>query len=229
MAYINITQPQDIIDCINSIDNTFKFSSFEELNSNLNAVGLLEDKERKHFDVFSQYFWFSGFINDTPVSVRIANPNYGDKSYILMEKYFYKELNGEIIKHRDNDLPAFIWHSHSDDGKVRLLQYYIEGELARKNKLLPTKVSFNDGCVGHHYKMPNYDVRPQDCITVDYIVLTNNKPTDICCYFGYSSSISLEKLISIVPRIEHFNSQELSNLKNMLTKEENLLLHMIYI
>lgn len=228
MAYITINTPQDILNCIQSIDDTFAFKNKVEMNTELNKLGFFENVLHNMADIYGNYFWFDGFINELPVSIRISN-KYDDNECRLMEKYFFKMVNDEKVSHRDNNLPAFVWNdTWTDIGNVRLIHYWLDGERTQHDRLAPSRISFHENIIYHHYTLPKYEDRPTDSITIDHISCENNTVIDIQAFYGYTN-LSLKQLISIIPRIEQFSFEQFTNLKNELTAEENTLLHMLSI
>lgn len=228
MAYITINTPQDIIDCILSFDNIFSFNDIKELNEHLNGIGFFENKNNNRGDIFGSYLWFEGVIDNVPIALTI-DKKFKKNSYNLMEKYFYKVIDNEKVPHRDNDLPAFIWNdTYTSVGNVRLVHYYTNGEPVRLDPLLAPRIVFHDGKITYTYNLPLYENRPTDSILVYQITCENNKIIDMLAYYRYTE-LSLKNIISLIPRIEHFNMIQLANLKNELSHEENILLHMLSI
>lgn len=72
MEYVKINTHEDIIDCILSPYNIFSFPNKMELTSNLNAIEFFEQEEHTHHDVFGSYFWFSGNIDNVPISITVT-------------------------------------------------------------------------------------------------------------------------------------------------------------
>jgi hypothetical protein len=225
MAYITINTPQDIIDCILSVDNIFSFETIEELNKNLNSIGFFENKNNNRGDIFGSYLWFEGVIDNVPIALTIDKKS-KKNSYNLMEKYFYRFINNEKVPHRDNDLPAFIWNdTYTSVGNVRLFHYYTNGEPVRTDPLLAPRMVFHDGKITYTYNLPLYENRPTDSILVYQITCENNKIIDMLAYYRYTE-LSLKQITEIIPRAKNFNLRDLANMKNELTSEENTLLHM---
>ena len=225
MAYIKINTPQDIIDCILSVDNIFSFETIEELNKNLNSIVFFENKNNNRGDIFGSYLCFEGFIDNVPIALTIDKKSKKDY-YNLMEKYFYKVINNEKVLHRDNDLPAFIWNDiYTSSGNVRLVHYYTNGEPVRSDPLLASRIVFHDGKITYTYNLPLYENRPTDSILIYQITCENNKVIDMKAYYRYTE-LTLKDIITLIPRSAYFNFRELANMKNELTSEENTLLHM---
>lgn len=65
-------------------------------------------------------------------------------------KVFYKQINGELHPHRDNDLPAYVLNdTHTPEGNVCIFHYYTDDEHIRLNGLLAACIEFEDGKTIH--------------------------------------------------------------------------------
>jgi hypothetical protein len=227
MAYITINTPQDITNCIQSIDDTFAFKDKNEMTSKLNEIEFVEYRQNI-FDEYPKYFWFDGFINNDPVSIRISK-QHAEDTYRLMDKYFFKMIDNKKVPHRDNNLPSYICHDNYDTiGAVNLIHYFLNGQLAQYDSLLAPCIRFQKKKVCHQYNLPKYEDRSANSVTIDNITCENNIVTDIKAFYGYTE-ISLNTLVTAIPRTENFTFRQLANLKNELTSNENTLLHMLSI
>lgn len=68
----------------------------------------------------------------------------------------------------------------------------------------------------------------QNTIRLKSITCQDNSVIDIEAYYC-AAIFSLEQIITIIPRLEHFNFNQMANLRNELTSDENVLLSMIFI
>lgn len=226
MPLIKIKNQKSLINAILSIDNSFVFKNKKEMTEKLNIVGFFEDKNNNHDDLFFNYFWFDGFIGDIPIALVFNNGKHEEKCNLL-EKFFYKIIDKEKIPHRENDLPAFIsYHYHEKAGAPFELHYYIDGIPSRMDKTLAPFITIqNDNTTIYNYLKID---EKEDSISINKIISKDNNFIEITVNCG-SKKISLDLLMSIVPRVENFDREKITNLNNELTNEEKTIIRMALI
>lgn len=226
MPLIKIKNQKSLINAILSIDNSFVFTNKKEMTEKLNIVGFFEDENNNHDDLFFNYFWFDGFIGDIPIALVFNNGKH-EKKCNLLEKFFYKIINKEKVPHRENDLPAFIsYHYYTNAGEPFELHYYIDGIPKRLDKSLAPFITIqNDNTTIHDYLKID---EKEDSISINKIISKDNDSVEIIVNCG-SKKVSLSVLIAIVPRVENFDREKITNLNNELTNEEKTIIRMALI
>lgn len=225
MACLKITKSQDIIDCILSIDDNFYCNDYAELVNLLSSIGFIEHENI--YDKKYTLFWFEGRINDTPVDLEFYQAM-NESKCILTEKHFFKLIDNHKIKHRDTDLPNVLIYDMHENHSIRMLKYHKNGDAKRNNNLDAPFIYFEDNRIKHIYSMITDLENDKNTIRLKSITCQDNNIINIEAYYC-ESIFSLKQMITIIPRLEHFNFKQMANLKNELTYEENILLNMIYI
>lgn len=225
MACLKITKSQDIIDCILSTDDNFYCKNYVELVNVLSSIGFIEHE--RIYEKNYTLFWFEGVINDIQVDLEFYQ-DINKSKCIMTEKHFFKFIDNSKIKHRDNDLPDVLIYDSNNNHSIRMIKYHQNGEPKRNNSLEAPFVYFEDNRITHTYSMNTDSENDQNTIRLKSITCQDNIIINIEAYYC-DSIFPLEQIITIIPRLEYFNFNQMANLKNELTSDENILLSMIFI
>lgn len=213
----------DLIDKILSVNETYHCQNEEYLMKDMACMNFtLETSGQNEHDA-NNFFIFNGSISDMPIKLRV-NQDSVSKNCLIIEKYFTKKNNEEMVPHRENDLPAVIFYDLK--GNVVITTYYLNGVFKRVNELLAPIIVYQNEIVFHTY--PTVDNNNEDDILIKTITCKKDKVIDIKATFK-ELDISLDKLVTFIPRIGDFNFDQIINLNKELTHDELTLFHMAII
>lgn len=229
MFYTDEMDKQRIIEIIDSIDDTLKYSSIELLKRAMVSVGFVVRK-LKTYPNFSSYSC-QGKINGHCVYLDVYQKNHNNVVWLYRKSYYTEKLIGNRVdkfSHRNDDLPALLYY-HEDHGKVSELRYFINNiqfresekplnimyEYNQLEELSSTECRFMRYCNDINFSV--YSVMYVDNIIVDGYVCYNNE------------LLSISILSSILPDIKMVELSDLLNLKNIITQEHLKLIDMFNI
>jgi len=224
MTCLSIKNSKNLIDCIQSIDDMFYCKNKDELIILLKSIGFIENKNDTIYEKKFTLFWFEGFIDNQPVDLEF-HQEINQSECFLTQKQFFKMIDGQKTKHRDNDLPDFLMYNSYKNNSIRMLKYHKNGYPHRENTLQAPFIFFNNNCIKHTYRNPDKSEMPDEYIRVKSITCKNNVVIEIEVYYR-DEELSLKELVTIIPRIEQFSFEQLAKLRDEITPEEYIILHM---
>jgi hypothetical protein len=224
MTCLSIKNSKNLIDCIQSIDDVFYCKNKDELIILLESIGFVEIENDTIYEKKFALFFFEGFIDTQPVELEFYQ-EINQSECFLTEKHFFKMIDGEKTKHRDNDLPSTLIYNRYENHSILMLKYHENGYASRSNNLQAPFIFFDNNDVTHIYKQPNKSEINDEIIRVKSITCKNNIVIEIEVYYR-DEELSLKDLATTIPRIEQFSFEQLANLRDEITPEEYIVLDM---
>lgn len=223
---------KNIIDIIESVDDTLQYSSIELFKKAMTSVGFVVRK-LKAYNNFSCYSC-KGKINQQSIHLDIYQRTNNDVVCVRGKRYFIEILASKRAKrldHRENDLPSSIMYDEQN-GKVTDLRYYVSNQEYRKeknpvhirytynqdNEVLTTYFKFTcERYLDNFINLSLYEVIYKNNLIIDGAVCYNNE------------LLSIVTLSMILPDVKMADLSDLFNLKNIVTEEHLKLIEMFNI
>jgi hypothetical protein len=222
-----------IIEIIESVDETLKYSSIELFKKSMESVGFVV-RLLKRYPIYGNLYTCRGKINQQSIHLEIYQKTNDDVVCVSMKRYFTEILVSKRVKrldHRENDLPSVIRYNEHN-GKVTELRYLFEDKEYRKeNKPVHIYYTYNqdDELLSTYYKFTCHryldDFINFSLYEVTYI--NNLIVGGSVCY--NNELLSLKELAIIIPDLSMNDLDDLFNLKNVITKEQLKLIDMFII
>lgn len=213
----------NLIDKILSVNETYHCQNEKFLIEDMASIDFtLETSGQNEHDA-NNFFIFKGIISEMLIKLRV-NQDRISKNCLVIEKYFNKKNKEEMVPHRDDDLPAVIFYDLK--GNVVISTYYLNGVFKRVNDLLAPIIVYQNEISVHTYPTVNSDKKED--ILIKTITCRKDTVIDIKATFK-ELDISLDKLVTFIPRIVDFNFDQITNLNKELTHDELTLFHMALI
>lgn len=222
-----------IIEIIESVDETLKYSSIELFKKAMKSVGFIVRLIKK-YPIYGNFYTCRGKINQQSIHLEIYQKTNDDVVCVSMKRYFTEILVSKRVKrldHRENDLPSVIRYNEHN-GKVTELRYLFEDQEYRKeNKPVHITYTYNQDAelLSAYYRF-NCPRHLDDFINFSLYEVTYINDLIVSGSVCYNNGLlSLKELSIIIPDLSMNELDDLFNLKNVITKEQLKLIDMFII
>lgn len=233
MFHIDELNTKNIIEIIESVEDTLQYSSIELFKQAMTSVGFVVRLLKKYPHSAHSYSC-RGKINQKAIHLDIYQRTNNDVVCVRGKRYFIEILASKRVKrldHREDDLPSSIMYDE-ENGKITDLRYYVNNQEYRKeknpvhirytynhaNEILTTYCRFTcERYLNNFINLSLYEVVYKNNLIIDGSFCYNNE------------LLSISILSSILPDIKMAELSDLFNLKNILTEEHLKLIEMFNI
>lgn len=232
MFYLDEFDTKKIIEIIESVDDSFKYSSVELFKKAMMSVGFVV-RTLKKYENYGNLYSCRGKINQHTIYLDIYEKVKNDSICVSMKRYFNEFSFSNRVKrfaHRENDLPAVILYDERS-GKVTDMRYFIDGKACRKEEK-PVHIMYtynqDDEISSTYFKFVCESYLDNFInFSLYEITYTNNLIVD--CSFCYNNELlSFKEIALILPDLDLTDLNSLLNFKRTITKEQLKLIEIYF-
>lgn len=230
MFHIDELNTKNIIEIIESVEDTLQYSSIELFKQAMTSVGFVVRLLKKYPHSAHSYSC-RGKINQKAIHLDIYQRTNNDVVCVRGKRYFIEILASKRVKrldHRADDLPSSIMYDEQN-GKITDLRYYVNNKEYRKeknpvhirytynqeNEVLTTYFRFTcERYLDNFINLSLYEVVYKNNLIIDGSFCYNNE------------LLNLKNIYEIFPDLTLHGLDDLLNLKNIIAEEQLKLIEM---
>ena len=224
---------KNIIEIIESVEDTLQYSSIELFKQAMTSVGFVVRLLKKYPHSAHSYSC-RGKINQQAIHLDIYQRTNNDVVCVRGKRYFIEILASNRVKrldHRADDLPSSIMYDEQN-GKITDLRYYVDNKEYRKeknpvhirytynqaNEVLTTYFRFTcERYLDNFINLSLYEAIYKNNLIIDGSFCYNNE------------LLNLKDIYEIFPDLTLHGLDDLLNLKNIIAEEQLKLIDMYII